>query len=70
MIPFLHCHISLAHAYIYKVGKSQKSFKKYKKISKKPLTKGDVCDIMSLPQPKGFFVVRTFAFNLAIIVPP
>ena len=60
MIPFLHCHISLAHAYIYKVGKNQKSFKKMQKNVKKPLTSGDVCDIMSLPLPKGFFVVRIF----------
>ena len=59
-----------AHAYIYKVGKSQKSFKKMQKIWKKPLTKGDVCDIMSLPLPKGFFVVRIFSYNSAVIVPP
>ena len=48
------------HAYIYKVEKNQKSFEKMQKICKKPLTKGDVCDIMSLPLPKGFFVVRIF----------
>ena len=61
---------SLAHAYIYKVEKNQKSFEKMQKICKKPLTKGDVCDIISLPLPKGFFVVRNFACNLMVIVPP
>ena len=57
-------------AYIYKVGKKQKTFKKIQKNVKKPLTNGEVCDIMSVPLPKGFFVVRIFSRNTAVIVPP
>ena len=58
------------HAYIYKVENFRKTFKKIQKNEKKPLTSGDVCDIMSLPLPKGFFVVRIFSHNSAVIVPP
>ena len=58
------------HAYIYKVENFRKTFKKIQKNVKKPLTSGDVCDIMSVPLPKGFFVVRIFSCNTAVIVPP
>ena len=62
--------LSPAHAYIYKVENFRKTFKKIQKNMKKPLTSGDVCDIMSVPLPKGFFVVRVFSCNAAVNVPP
>lgn len=61
---------SPTRAYIYKVEKIEKTFKKIQKNAKKPLTSGDVCDIMSVPLPKGFFVVRIFSCNTAVNVPP
>ncbi len=59
-----------SHTRIYIRLEKAKNFQKIQKNVKKPLTSGDVCDIMSVPLPKGFFVVRNFACNSAVIVPP